>query len=128
MQIDVFKIGSVEMLLLLLLSKSDAHGYQLVQMLEEFSGGTLTMKAASQYPVLNRLLENGYISGKEVYVERKTPSSFKRPARMRFVYHLEPAGEQRLKALMEEHAAFTEACNRIVDRLEKDGVDDENQQ
>ncbi|MBO5253913.1 MAG: helix-turn-helix transcriptional regulator [Clostridia bacterium] len=113
MTIDVFKLGYVEMLLLFLLKDHDAHGYQLVQMLEERSGGVLTMKAAFQYPVLNRLMEDGYISGKEVYVERKTPSKVKRPARMRFVYHLEPSGHKRLNDLLMEHKAFTEACNTV---------------
>ena len=42
MAVDIFKIGSVELLVLLLLREQDAHGYQLAQLMEENSDGLLT--------------------------------------------------------------------------------------
>ena len=34
MPVDIFKIGSAELLVLLFLREEDAHGYQLAQLLE----------------------------------------------------------------------------------------------
>ena len=51
MAVDIFKIGSVELLVLLLLREQDAHGYQLAQLMEENSDGLLTVKTASLYPM-----------------------------------------------------------------------------
>ena len=53
MAVDIFKIGSVELLVLLLLREQDAHGYQLAQLMEENSDGLLTVKTASLYPILS---------------------------------------------------------------------------
>ena len=49
MAVDIFKNGSVELLVLLLLREQDAHGYQLAQLMEEKSDGLLTVKTASLY-------------------------------------------------------------------------------
>lgn len=62
MAVDIFKIGSVELLVLLLLREQDAHGYQLAQLMEENSDGLLTVKTASLYPILYRLVDTGCIS------------------------------------------------------------------
>lgn len=58
MAVDIFKIGSVELLVLLLLREQDAHGYQLAQLMEEKSDGLLTVKTASLYPILYRLVDS----------------------------------------------------------------------
>ena len=62
MAVDIFKIGSVELLVLLLLREQDAHGYQLAQLMEEKSDGLLTVKTASLYPILYRLVDTGCIT------------------------------------------------------------------
>ena len=62
MAVDVFQLGSVEMLTLYMLRDGDAHGYQLVQMLETYSDGLLTVKTASLYPILYKLEANGFIT------------------------------------------------------------------
>ena len=113
------------MLVLLFLRERDAHGYQLVQMLEEYSGGALTVKTASLYPILYKLADNGYITGKETFVERKMPNRTGLSARVRIVYHLEPAGHQRLEELIAEHETFVKACYTVISRTERNGDGDE---
>lgn len=98
MSADSFKKGSVEMLTLFLLSEGDAHGYQLVQLIRERSGGLLTVQEGSLYPVLYRLTDEGCISAHETFAKTKAGRS-----RMRINYHIEPAGLERLQALRQEY-------------------------
>ena len=98
MATDSFKKGSVEMLTLFLLCEGDAHGYQLVQLIRERSGGLLTVQEGSLYPVLYRRTDEGCISAHETFAKTKTGRT-----RMRINYHIEQAGIDRLKELREEY-------------------------
>lgn len=117
MPVDIFKIGSVEMLVLLFLRKEDAHGYQLVQMLEEYSNGLLTVKTASLYPILYRLADNGCITGRETFVATARKGAAVHSSRVRVVYHIEPAGIARLEKLLAEHRTFIEGTETVFSQL-----------
>ena len=52
-----FKKGSVELLVLHLLSIQDCYGYQLTQLIEELSNGKILVQEGSLYPVLYKLSE-----------------------------------------------------------------------
>ena len=121
MAVDVFQLGSVEMLTLYMLRDGDAHGYQLVQMLEAYSDGLLTVKTASLYPILYKLEANGFITGREAFVERKSTMRPGRSARIRVMYHIEPAGLERLEALLAEHETFFKGCNAAFTHKERNG-------
>ena len=127
MAVDVFRFSPMEMLVLLFLKKGDAHGYQLVQLLEEYSGGALTVKTASLYPILYKLEESGCITGKETFVERKSSSRPGRSARVRIVYHIEPPGLERLEHLRNTHKQFIDGCNTVFLRTEGRDDGDENE-
>lgn len=114
MPADIFKKGSVEMLVLHLLSKEDAHGYQLVQMIKERSKGLLSVQLPSLYPILYRLTDEGYITRTEIFEERSEKSKSTRAPRMRVVYHLEPSGQERLKELLKEHEDFMQGFMNIL--------------
>mgnify|MGYP003293208626 CR=1 FL=1 len=75
-----------------LLRRGDMYGYELVQNTEHYSGGRLTTQEGSLYPVLYKLLDQGYISDRRVPVGKRMT---------RIYYHLEPAGEAHLQALRE---------------------------
>ena len=92
-----FKKGSIEMLTLLMLQEGDIYGYQLIQMLAERSGGRITVQEGSLYPLLYRMQDAGYISGRDVTV---TTQNGRR--RSRVLYHLEPSGRARLAELKAE--------------------------
>ena len=97
MATSIFKKGSIEMLTLLMLQEKDIYGYQLIQMLSERSGGKLTVQEGALYPLLYRMVDSGYISGRDVTVETQHGRK-----RNRVLYHLEPIGRDRLKALKAE--------------------------
>ena len=113
MALDLFQVATTEMFLLLFLSDGDAHGYQLAQMLEEWSGGMFTVKAASLYPILYKLEANGFISSYQGFVERKSALRPGRSARVRVMYHMEPAGVERLAALRAEHEVLVKGSEAV---------------
>lgn len=92
-----FKKGSIEMLTLLMLQEGDIYGYQLIQMLAERSGGRITVQEGSLYPLLYRMQDAGYISGRDVTVATQNGRK-----RSRVLYHLEPSGRVRLVELKAE--------------------------
>ena len=57
-----FKKGSVEMLILRLLSNHDCYGYQLTQIIKKLSDGLIIIPSGSLYPILYKLLDEGYIT------------------------------------------------------------------
>lgn len=67
MAIDTMKKGSIEMLTLFLLCEEDAYGYQLVQKIKERSKGFNTVQEGSFYPLLYRLADDGYITGRNAH-------------------------------------------------------------
>lgn len=92
-----FKKGSIEMLTLLMLQEGDIYGYQLIQMLAERSGDRITVQEGSLYPLLYRMQDAGYISGRDVTVTTQNGRK-----RSRVLYHLEPSGRERLTELKAE--------------------------
>lgn len=110
MAVDTFKKGSIEMLTLFLLCEGDAYGYQLVQLIKEKSDGLVTVQEGSFYPLLYRLAEDGYISGKETLV--KMPSG---RSRIRVNYHIEPAGRARLEVLRQEYRQVHDGIRKIFE-------------
>ena len=112
MAIDTMKKGSIEMLTLFLLCEEDAYGYQLVQETEWQSGGRIVTQEGSLYPVLYKLVDQGLISDRKVLVGKRMT---------RVYYHLEPAGEQRLKELIREYEEVTNGVLQIIEGCDMDG-------
>ena len=106
------KRGTVELLLLTLLQTEDMYGYQLVQETERQSGGRIVTQEGSLYPVLYKLVDQGLISDRKVLVGRRMT---------RVYYHLEPAGEQRLKELTQEYEEITKGVLQIIEGCDTDG-------
>ena len=105
-----FRRGVMSLVILGLLRQEDMYGYQLVQETEKQSGGAIVTQEGSLYPVLYKLLEQGYISDRRVQVGKRMT---------RIYYHLEPAGEEHLKQLTREYQAVTRGVLRIVGESEK---------
>ena len=57
------KRSSAEMLILALVEERARHGYEILKLLEERSGGVLKFHIGSVYPILFRLEKNGWIQG-----------------------------------------------------------------
>jgi PadR family transcriptional regulator PadR len=102
---DNFKKGTVEMMLLQLLSESDMYGYQLSQTISARSGGAIEVPEGSMYPTLYRLMDSGYISDRREQVGRR---------QTRVYYHIEPPGRARLAEMRAEYRAFYEGLMGVL--------------
>lgn len=100
-----FKMGTVEMIVLFLLDKRDLYGYQLSLLIEKLSDGNLVVTESTLYPTLYKLLDNKMITDREVPVGKR---------RVRVYYHLEEAGRQRLKDLLEDYNQITLGISQIL--------------
>lgn len=100
-----YRRGVASLVILSLLKREDMYGYQLVQETERSSGGKLTTQEGSLYPVLYRLLDQGYISDRRVQVGKRMT---------RIYYHIEPSGEEKLKELIQDYEAVTEGVFKII--------------
>ena len=99
------KKGSAELLILSLVESRARHGYELCKLIEARSGGVLTFRAASLYPLLYRLEDRGWIQGR--WVE-------KAGQRRRRYYKLTPASAGVLASQRSTWREFVDAINRIT--------------
>lgn len=90
------KKGSAEFLVLSLLEHEPRHGYELSKLIESRSRGVLSFHVASLYPLLYRMEDRGWISGR--WVE-------KAGERRRRFYRITAQG---VKVLAEQRASWKE--------------------
>jgi transcriptional regulator len=102
---DELKKGSTELLILALLEARARHGYEIGKLIEARSGGRLTFRIGSLYPVLCRLEDRGLISGR--WVE-------KAGERRRRFYRLTPPGRDVLRKQRSAWEEFSAAVNQIL--------------
>ena len=100
------KKGSAELLILSLVETRARHGYEIGRLIELGSGGHLTFRITTLYPVLYRLENRGLIAGR--WVERAGE-------RRRCYYHLTEAGRTALVEQSEQWEAFAAAVSRVVE-------------
>lgn len=93
-----FQRGVLSLVILSLLNKEDMYGYQLLQETQKVSENRIITQEGSLYPVLYKLLEQGYISDKKVQVGKRMT---------RIYYHLEPTGISQLNELLHEFQELT---------------------
>ena len=103
-----YRRGVASLVILSLLKREDMYGYQLVQETERSSGGLLTTQEGSLYPLLYRMVDSGYISGRDVTVETRHGRR-----RNRVLYHLEPSGRVRLSELKAEFDQVQEGIQNV---------------
>ncbi len=99
------KKGSAELLLLSLLEAQPRHGYDLSKLIEARSGGVLSFRVASLYPLLYRLEKRGWIQGR--WVEKAAQ-------RRRRYYRLTTTGANVLTSQRDTWREFSGAINRIA--------------
>ena len=100
------KKGSTELLVLSVLHEEPLHGYQIGAKIESRSKGRLTYRVSSLYPVLCRMEERGWISGR--WVE-------KAGQRRRRYYRLTKKGSTALAAEQATWKAFIEAIDLVLE-------------
>ncbi len=102
---DELKKGSAEFLILSLLEIEARHGYELQRLIESRSKGVLTFHVASLYPLLYRMEDRGWITGR--WVE-------KAGERRRRFYRVTAAGRDVLDAQRVSWREFVTAINRVA--------------
>ncbi len=100
------KRGTLEMILLRLISERHTYGYELATTLETRGGSLFRLKEGTLYPVLYRLEKAGYIEAHWETLDRGVPRKY---------YRLTKAGASYLKARLAEWQAFTAAVNRLIE-------------
>lgn len=100
-----WKKGSAELLVLSLLEDQPRHGYDISKLIEMRSGGALRFHVTSLYPLLHRLEEQGWITGR--WVE-------KAEQRRRRYYSLTPEGRKVLRSQQKSWKDFVAAISRVT--------------
>lgn len=99
------KRGSLEMLVLALVREADRYGYELVNALEERSGGDLSVSGGTLYPVLYRLEEAGHLETRWEAEGRGAPRKY---------YRITEKGHQELERRLEEWRRYADAVDRVL--------------
>jgi PadR family transcriptional regulator PadR len=99
------KRGTLEMILLKLLSEKQRYGYELVSTLERRGGEQFQLKEGTLYPVLYRLESAGLIEPRWETLERGVPRKY---------YRLTRVGAQHLRDLIKDWREFVGAVEDLL--------------
>jgi transcriptional regulator len=96
--------GHLDLLLLAVLAEGPAHGYAVIESLQQRSGGLFDLPEGTIYPALHRLEAQGLLK-----------SRWREDApRRRRVYELTTTGQQALARRQDEWKLFSRAINATV--------------
>ena len=98
--------GTLDMLILQILSLESAHGYGIAQRLEQISRSMVQVNEGSLYPALHRLEQKGWLRAAWKQSETGREAKF---------YSLTPAGRRQLVAERESWARLSDAVNLIFE-------------
>jgi|SRR5436853_1062085 PadR family transcriptional regulator, regulatory protein PadR len=96
--------GHLDLLVLSVLRDTEAHGYRVIELLRESSGGAFDLPEGTIYPALHRLERAGYLRS------RWTAGDGPR----RRVYALTPAGRRERRRQGQSWQAFTRAVGGVI--------------
>jgi PadR family transcriptional regulator, regulatory protein PadR len=100
--------GHLESVVLAVLERGPAHGFEIMQRLDGASRGALQLKEGTLYPVLYRLEKQGYLLG--AWDESNAP----KPGPRRRIYKLTKSGKKQLAKHRAEWQHFVETIGGIV--------------
>lgn len=101
---DSFKRGTVDLVVLSVLTERDMYGYEIVKAIKDKSGGNYEIPLGTLYPVLYRFIENGYLSDRDEIVNK----------RLRKYYHIEEKGKEFYRELLQEYSKISQGVNLIL--------------
>ena len=99
------KRGSLELIVLHLLSPAEAYGYEIVSKLTAETNGALEVSDGTLYPVLYRLERAGFVEVRWETPPRGVPRKY---------YRLTAAGRGELASLTHEWTTFAKAMTRLL--------------
>ncbi len=101
---ESFKRGTVDLVVLSVLTEKDMYGYEIVKTVKEKSGGNYEIPLGTLYPVLYRYLESGALSDRDEIVGK----------RLRKYYHLEEKGREHYVKMLEEYRKISAGVDLIT--------------
>lgn len=96
--------GTLEMLVLEVISQNPSYGYEIAQTVAQQTGGLFEMKEGSLYPALHRLEQQKHVSSFWKEFE----------GRRRKYYRISAAGQAALEAKKEEWRQFAQAIHGVI--------------
>ncbi|MFL6279338.1 MAG: PadR family transcriptional regulator [Vicinamibacterales bacterium] len=99
------KRGSLELIVLHLLSLGEAYGYEIVTALTERTNGSLEVTDGTLYPVLYRLERGGFVAVRWETPQRGVPRKY---------YRLTKSGQAELAQLTREWNTFASAMSSLL--------------
>jgi transcriptional regulator len=102
---DLFKQGTLELLVLRLLSSGSLNGWDIMQRIQLVSGEVLSVTPGSLYPALHRLEARGLISALWRQSDNNRKAKF---------YGLTPRGRKQLETQRKEWERFSGAVDLIM--------------
>jgi PadR family transcriptional regulator PadR len=100
------KKGSVQLLLLALLTKEEKYGLEITKELRELSGGYFDLKEGTLYPALRRLEQRGFVESHWVEKESGMPRKY---------YKLTDKGRTAFKEASEVWTNLSASCRRVLE-------------
>ncbi len=101
--VSQMKRGTLEYVLMLLIQKKDRYGYDLIQILDEYS--MLKTKESTIYPLLRRLSKNGYLESYWKNVDEGTPA--------RKYYRITPTGRLYVNQLDRDWETLVQSISKL---------------
>ena len=98
--------GTLDMLILQILSTGPAHGYAVAQRLEQISRSVVQVNQGSLYPALHRLQQKGWLQAEWKQSETGREAKF---------YSLTPSGRRQLTIEKESWARLSDAVTLIFE-------------
>ena len=98
--------GTLDLLLLRVLTTGTMHGYAIAQRLKQVSQDVLCVGESSLYPALQRLLLNGWVKAEWGASENNRRARY---------YTITPAGRKQLAAEREEFTQMIGAIQRVLE-------------
>jgi PadR family transcriptional regulator, regulatory protein PadR len=103
--------GTVELVVLAMLSSGRRYGYELLSLLNERTAGTPEVKEGTVYPLLHRLEDAGHIASAWDVEGRAQPRKF---------YELTDSGRMLLAGLRGEWLRLVDGVGRVLSTTEEE--------
>jgi PadR family transcriptional regulator PadR len=102
-----FKKGVLEIIVLNLISKKAAYGYEIITTLDEISDGYYKIREGSLYPILYRLEDKELIESfrNKIDTSRKIPRKY---------YRITSRGQDKLKDMKIAWQQFSHFTNKVL--------------
>ena len=113
---DIFKRGTLDFLLLVLLQEQDMYGRQMKEELSRRTNGVYSLVEGAMYPVLYRLEEQQLITHYERRVSKRQVKIF---------YHLTSEGLACVRELRDDYLSIAGCINTILEEIPKEAQPDE---